>query len=240
MPFHIRSGTVPAKEYIKFILTEFLKQSESGNASRVRFRITENQTPWPDIMALAEKKEIWLAPEAADKARTYRKHELYQAISAFTAGEVRDYADLKFAEKEQDYPMVISFTFRVKDLVKLRQKAQELGVHLHQFNVTENSNPDSESELLRKPLRIAFMGKEIRLTEGTIQSRACEVMFGSPLNTMIELGDLVDEVFGVGMEKPIEKWKSLNNALDAINRRVRQLTGKSIFKVGKLRFSRIS
>ena len=64
-------------------------------------------------------------------------------------------------------------------------------------------------------------------------------MFEHKLNEIVELDELVDKGFGLDILNPSEKWKSVNNALYLVNEKVKEDTGEAIFKLGKVRYSRI-
>ena len=64
-------------------------------------------------------------------------------------------------------------------------------------------------------------------------------MFEYKPGAMIELADLVDKTFSEAIVYPSEKWKSVNNALYLVNKRVIDKIGEGIFRLGKTRFSRI-
>src|SRR3989344_237607 len=224
------------REYQKYIFDECVKYIQSPKADYVEFKAIENITPFPKIIeTLCDFSDRKFIQEEVITPYQRRLATLSEVLT-YTNKNLLPFCDFLTPKSETEDNLNITFFFTITKPEKLCIKAKKLGIEIAGSKVLNSEKKLRESCIKKNPLRICLAGKEIPIKEGTIQSRACEIMFARPLNAMVEAIDLVEGIYNEYDGVPKDKWKNINNAIYLVNKKVKEITGQQIFKSGKIRF----
>lgn len=249
-------------KYWGYLLNEILKHSPLRAGELLEVRVNAKSTPIPIF------EEVPTPPRGTEyplydakgtiRGRAFMDGDPRQTINVqalnkelrfdskitalwlYTHSKLAGMCKVHFAESSDRGPIKVTFYITIAEPKEIYKAAKRLKLEVpSRRNVSLKGTPTT-AKLKRNPLRIFCCGKEIPITENTLQSRLCEIMFQKPVNTLVELIDLADGAYGTEIESPKEVWRNIYNALYIINRKVEKTTSKKIFKLGKMRYFRLA
>lgn len=249
------------ENYWKYLISEIGKHRPFDVGERVAVQIEEWRTPMPEFQEIPtppgriigemkdkDGKVIGVGYVGFDPRRTIgiqiadEKHIFDSRIGAlwdYTNNRLTELCSLHSGSFSDDQPMKATLYMTVVNPEKIDKEIWTLDTETQSHEEEKSSSVQTPSQLKKNPLRICIRDKKIPITEGTIQSRVIEIMFDHPLNSLVELDELVDKTYGADILNPAEKWKNIHNALYLVNEKIKQSSGEKIFRLGKTRFFRV-
>ncbi len=239
MSIHIEPTAPNTIKFLEYVVRQLIDRQPLVNGKVVRIPAQEGAPTFPEFTENVLDGDPNI--KAIDKIEAMKEDggSKMVMISKYLRGKLKYHTAVQLPLLEKTDPLTFEIPLIVVDPAGLLEFARGLGIEICKEYIGDEGLTRHESTLKEEPPRICFRGKEIRLREGTIQHRACQIMFSKPPNTMIELMDLVDGTFTPGFDNPPDKWRNVYNALNLVNRKVKITTGQTIFKLGKVQFRRI-
>jgi|SRR3989344_240011 len=236
---HLEPEAPNTIKFLKYLVSVLLSREPLKTGKTILIPINEHSPNFPEFTdnILEGDQEPKIEDVLEDKARLAL--DKIPQIRNYLLEKFKHHTVVRFLMFKEADPFTCDIPFIILDPKGLYKMGENLGLRPQTVLISNQKSRYITSRLKKNPLRICVSDKEIPITGGTIQSRIVELMFKRPLNTLIELDELVDDVFGDGITNPSEKWKSVNNALYLVNKKVKEDIGEAMFKVGKVRYSRI-
>jgi len=240
MPIRIDPNKPKNIKFLEFIIGKIKEKEGFELENAVDIKIQKGITPFPVFEKTKPSENIdTTAYEAMQDANKDYDQEA-ENIGKYLCETFGKDIEMMSPMRTNENPLTFTMVVVVNNRHGIYKIAEELKRKKPKNKQSKTQKKDKESKLLTKPLRIAFRGKEIPVRERTIQGDVCKLMLRKPLNTIIELDQIVDKVYGKDVENPKTKLKNIENAFYLINSKVKKSTGKSIFSYGSKRFIKIA
>jgi hypothetical protein len=240
MAIRVNAKNQKTKDFLAYIVKTIAEKEDLKQYDEVKILIQKDKTPFPKFEHYAHNLgSDYDAIEIQIKSdKNY--DEKGSLISEYLNNNFQQGSTFPLSKRKSSKPLIFEIRAVVGNPFEIFKLHAKLKAETSKKNPLKTQKKDKESKLLTKPLRIAFRGKEIPVRERTIQSDVCKLMLRKPLNTIIELDQIVDKVYGKDVENPKTKLKNIENAFYLINSKVKKSTGKSIFSYGSKRFIKIA
>ena len=225
--------------FVKYLVSELLKREPLKNGKTIILRTGEDSPYFPEFTDTLLEGVPYIKPDESVEEKGAFALSKLTAIYNYLLHKFKFHTTVLWPIGNNEFPLVLNIPMVINDPKGLYKMAEQLGLKPQTDLTPNHNNKNVPSRLKKNPLRIAIGNRESHITEKTLQSRLVEIMFEHEPNEIVELDELVDKGFGLDIINPSEKWKSVNNALYLVNERVKKDTGEVIFKLGKVRYSRI-
>ncbi len=198
------------------------------------------------ILSLEEIVSIWNRGDVV-KSYPYKQHHIYTSDTMI--------------EQNQKIKKIIDNTDFLKDVISCLEKLEEDGeIKFLSINnekklikdINYLNSPEDKIYLkftktakrmygspkfIENPPQIIWGDIKIPIPHGSRQFCVCRVLFNKKIDEIVSWDEIMEEIIG-GEDFKKNDWRTVYDAVCAVNKKVKEKTGKNIFRTSRKSFSR--
>ena len=240
MKAHIEKDAPKTHAYLRHIFNVLLEHSPLREREVIEVKIVEGSTPFPKIVETTEN-----SPDSTDMSEELegikeRSKARYAALDEYMTEFFKPMIANPQSELHTLGKLTVIFSLVILDPEKIYRAAEKLGLKVPAPTSAETEDSNTPPTFTESLSELRWRGAVVSIRPNSKQFCVCRVAFSKQVGESVSWDEVADDIDQVPEEGRKTDWRVIYDTARQINKKITEATGKPLFKVSKLSFSRLA
>src|SRR3989344_40105 len=240
MKAHVEPDAPKTRRFLQYIYGELLDRAPLRTREVVQIRVTENITPVPKIIEMADEGAFGSDIEDELEKKSHRNFEKLMALNEYMREAFLPVAASLFPEIEDPKKFDVVVSLAIVNPARLYLEAEKLGLKIPKGLKTGEQDIGTVATFIEKPPQIKWLDTLIPIPPNSKRFYVCRAMFSKPVGDEVSWDEIADVIDGGKDVTNKTSWRSVYDAIYEINKRVEAICGKKLFEPTRRSFRRVA